>query len=349
MKRYESRMNADLQLIQQRVEWVSEAVLDAVRISVNALRVGDLDVLHDVVLGDLPINREVRSIDARCHTFVARHLPAAGPLRFISSVLRLNIALERIGDYAVTISRIGARLTTPPDAAFSEDLVELTDLATGMLKQASAAFLSRDEEAAQETRRVSGQVDLVYDRIFRRLTAGSPDGQFRDRVAELTILHQIERVSDQAKNICDEALFVITGRPKTPKVYRVLFLDEDNALYSQLAAALAAKANPDAGRYFSAGVQPAAALSSELRVLGESLALDLTMARPRPLEPLRAYPAEYHVIVTIGAISSLPRLPFQTSLQRWALPEGDSPEASARMLAGQVRELMELLRGSETA
>ncbi|MFT5683931.1 MAG: phosphate transport system protein [Myxococcota bacterium] len=348
MKRYESRMESDLQLIRERVKWVSDAVLDAVRISVNGLRINDRDVLHDVVLDDLPINREVRSIDARCHAFVARHLPAAGPLRFISSVLRINIALERIGDYAVTIGRIGARLSEHPDAAFCSDLVELTELATGMLRQATEAFLDGGEELAQDTRRISGQVDLVHNRIFTRLTEGTPDGRFRDRVSELTILHQIERVSDQAKNICDEALFVITGRPKAPKVYRVLFLDEDNSLYSQLAAALASKAYSDAGRYFSAGIQPADALSPVLLALGEQLALDLSVVRPHALEPLRPYPAEYHVIVTIGEVSSLPELPFQTPLQRWALPEGDTPEASARMLAGQVRELMELLRGSET-
>ena len=348
MKRYQSRMEADLQLIQERVAWVSDAVFDAIRVSVTALAAGDTDVLHDVVLGDLPINREVRSIDARCHAFVARHLPAAGPLRFISSVLRLNIALERIGDYAVTIGRIGARLSETPDAAFLEGLKELTEVSAGMLKKATDAFLTRDEELARETRRVADQVDLLHDRIFSQMTAGTPDGSFRDRVAELTILHQIERVSDQAKNICDEALFVITGRPKAPKVYRVLFLDEDNTLWSQLAVALATKAFSDLGRYVCAGVTPGEALSPTLTGLAETLSLDLSLARPRKLEPLRPYPAEYHVVVTIGAVSSIPSLPFKTALQRWELPDGDTPEASARQLAGQVRELMELLRGNET-
>jgi len=341
-------MEADLQLIQERVTWVSDAVFDAVRVSVAALAAGDVDVLHDTVLGDLPINREVRSIDARCHAFVARHLPAAGPLRFISSVLRMNIALERIGDYAVTVGRIGARMATRPDAAFLAELQELTDMSTGMLKNAVAAFMTRDEDLARETRRLASQVDLLHDRIFSRLTSGPSSDSFRDRVSELTVLHQIERVSDQAKNICDEALFVITGRPKAPKVYRVLFLDEDNTLWSQLAAALATKAFPDAGRYVCAGVSPGESLSETLLTLADSLSLDLSLARPRKLEPLRPYPAEYHVVITIGELSSLPSLPFQTALQRWERPDGDTPEASARMLAGQVRELMELLRGNET-
>lgn len=348
MKRYKSRMEADLQLIQERVAWVSDAVFDAVRVSVAALAAGDTDVLHDTVLGDLPINREVRSIDSRCHAFVARHLPAAGPLRFISSVLRMNIALERIGDYAVTICRIGARMTALPEPEFLIELQELTDLSTGMLLKATEAFMTRDEELARETRRIASQVDLLHDRIFSRLTSVLPAGSFRDRVSELTILHQIERVSDQAKNICDEALFVTTGRPKAPKVYRVLFLDEDNTLWSQLAAALAAKAFPDSGRYVCAGVRSSESLSKALLDLSETLSLDLSLARPRKLEPLRPYPAEYHVVVAIGELSSLPSLPFQTALQRWELPDGDTPEASARMLAGQVRELMELLRGNET-
>lgn len=348
MKRYKSRIQADIQLIEERVSWVSDAVFDAVRVSVAALAAGDVDVLHDIVLGDLRINREVRSIDARCHAFVASHLPAASALRFISSVLRLNVALERIGDYAVTIGRIGARMSARPEPEFLLELRELTDMSTGMLKKAAEAFMTRDEDLARETRRVANQVDLLHDRIFTRLTSALSSDSFRDRVSELTILHQVERVSDQAKNICDEALFVITGRTKAPKVYRVLFLDEDNALWSQLAAALATKAFPDAGRYVCAGVSPAESLSEGLLTLADELSLDLSLARPRKLEPLRPYPAEYHVIVTIGELSSLPSLPFQTALQRWERPDGDTPEASARMLAGQVRELMELLRGNET-
>ena len=70
----------------------------------HALLTRDRELAAEVILGDLPINREVRAIDALCHAFVARHLPSAGHLRFVSSVLRLNVELERIGDYAVTIA-----------------------------------------------------------------------------------------------------------------------------------------------------------------------------------------------------------------------------------------------------
>ena len=69
---------------------------------------------NEVVLGDLVVNRRVRKLDSKCHAFVARHLPSAGHLRFVSSVLRLSIALERVGDYAVIIARELAQLESPP-------------------------------------------------------------------------------------------------------------------------------------------------------------------------------------------------------------------------------------------
>ena len=44
--------------------------------------------------------------------------------------------------------------------------------------------------------------------------------------ALLSALNHLERISDQAKNICEETLFTITGETKAPKVYKILFLDQ---------------------------------------------------------------------------------------------------------------------------
>ena len=78
-----------------------------------------------------------------CHSFVARHLPSAGHLRFVSSVLRLNVALERIGDYAVAIcTRVGAALREARRRARSaRDIDLLARIRTGACcAQAMKAF-----------------------------------------------------------------------------------------------------------------------------------------------------------------------------------------------------------------
>ena len=94
---YEQRLSEDLQQIRYKVQDIADRVCAALENAVAAIAADDRDALHQVVMNDYGINRDIRCIDKRCHEFVARHLPAAGHLRFISAVLRITIALERAG------------------------------------------------------------------------------------------------------------------------------------------------------------------------------------------------------------------------------------------------------------
>ena len=105
MSHYEQRLEKDLDNIRSEVHQMATRVECAVQNSIHALITLNEDLANSVILGDGPINRQMRAIDSLCHQFIAVHLPSAGHLRLISSVIRINIILERIGDYAVTISR----------------------------------------------------------------------------------------------------------------------------------------------------------------------------------------------------------------------------------------------------
>ncbi len=342
MKRYEARLQADLSSLRARVAGVARAVRLAVDESVRGLITGDHDRLYRVVLDDLPINREVRSIDAACHAFVARHLPSAGPLRFVSSVLRLNIALERIGDYAVTIGRIGVRLHGPLSSEVAADVRVLADQASRMLELAARAFVEEDAALARETKGLAKKVDITHDALFKGLMEAEPPMPLSEVLSLMTIFHQLERVSDQAKNICEEAVFTTTGETKIPKVYKVLFVDGGGGC-SSLAGALAQRAFPNSGAFSSATVGEAS-LSPAVSETAEALGLDLEA--PHVLGGLRESPAEYHVVVALGEGVDLPRMPFQTALQRWVIDEEDTASA-ARDLGARVADLMEVLRGPD--
>jgi phosphate transport system protein len=105
MSHYEERLENDLDNIRNEVSKLAGWVDEAVNNSVHALLSGNEALARATILGDGPINRKKREIDSLCHQFVAVHLPSGGHLRLISSVIRNIIALERIVDYAVTISR----------------------------------------------------------------------------------------------------------------------------------------------------------------------------------------------------------------------------------------------------
>jgi phosphate transport system protein len=358
MKRYEARLAHDMNAIQQRVAGIADAVRAAVNEAVTGLESFDKDRLYDVILNDHPINRESRAIDAMCHAFVARHLPAAGPLRFVSSVLRLNIGLERIGDYAVTMGRVGAQLNQPIPAPLMADIRELADQTIHMLRTATRSFLEEDAALARETKPIAKDIDLVYARMFHNIVSAD-DGRPRTEVVRvLTILDQIERVSDQAKNICEEAVFVATGETKKPKVYKILFVDRTGSLVSQLAKGIAVKAFPESGIFHAAGWDPVEQMDPALERIANKLVLDTEDFEVRGFGELTMSPAKYHVIVTLVPTDDtlLPEIPFHSILQKWNLgprPSGDEATIDARLdelsrdLRAHIRDLMVTLRGED--
>jgi phosphate transport system protein len=357
MSRYEERLAGDRSEIRRRVGAVGKRVAQAVDDAVDALLAGDRARCYAVVLGDLPINREIRAIDARCHAFVARHLPSAGHLRFVSSVLQLNIALERIGDYAVTIAREAVKLMAPPPEAIARDMSELKSEATAILRQAVRAFEEQNVELARATKPQTKQVERHYADTFRRLTREGDELPLADAFALLMVFSRIERVSDQAKNLCEETVFELTGETKPPKRYNVLFVDARDTLIGPLAAALAKKAFPDSGHYDSAGFSAGDALAPEMEALATELSLDVDGVHPTPLDASRESLEKYHVIVclTPDAEKHIPKIPYASALLTWKLPRlsepGSESNVDARLrelrkhLVSEIRDLMVLLRG----
>ena len=359
MGHYEERLEKDLNAIRDRVRGVGKRVADAVERAVHAVLTHNREIAAEVILADLPINREVRAIDALCHGFVAQHLPSAGHLRFVSSVLRLNVELERVGDYAVAMAREVQQLTAPPPATLRRDIDLIADQAKLILKQALRAFNERNAEMARGTKAMGKQIESTFQKVFADLLEEGDKGKrpLKDIFAALVVINRLGRVSDQAKNICEETVFAVTGETKAPKVYRILFVDERNDGYSQMAEAYARKVFPQSGRYASAGWRPADSLDPACARFLDGNGFEVEGLKPRlldlPLEEL----GDYHVIVNLeqGQEAPLPGIPFHTVLLDWGV--GPAPagldrqrtdalyEQAHKEISTRIRELMETLRG----
>ena len=178
-------------------------------------------------------------------------------------------------------------------------------------------------------------------------------------LAMFAVFTQLKRVADQAKNLCEETVFAVTGDTKAPKVYNVLFVDEDNSCLSQMAAAIAAKNYPGSGIYTSAGREPASALNATMVKFLEDRGISLEGARPGPIDITPLELTTQHVIVSLqGPVSNyFEQIPFHTTPLEWdvgPIPDNSDPAEARRRLeevyreiALQVRDLMETLRGED--
>ena len=353
MTHYEAKLERDRSEIQARVVAVSGRIEKALHDAVRAVVTHDRELAAATILGDLPINREIRDIDRTAHAFVARHLPSAGHLRFISSVLRLNVAIERVGDYAVAVAREAVQLSQKPPETVIRDLEMLSDQNCRMFAQAMKAFDEGNADLARGTMGLSGQLASTFENVFADLLDTGEQGRrsIKDLFALLVIYNRLGRVGDQAKNVCEETVFWITGETKRPKVYRVLFVDESNDGASLLVEGYARKAFAESGHFESAGWSPAEMVRQEYRDYMKQKGYDLDALKPLELQVQHEYLNDFHVVVGLGRglAERIPEIPFHTVLLEWDLEKelgkSPSPEDVKNWAAKNVGELMTLLRG----
>ena len=358
MSHYEQRLEKDLENIRGEVSGLATQVKEAVKNSIHALLTANQDLASATILGDGPINRKMREIDNLCHQFIAVHLPSAGHLRLMSSVIRINIILERIGDYAVTISRELQRIDGAPDSRLAQGIELLSNEVQLMLKQAVASFDQDNVELARGTMAMASQIDNTVAGLYEELLEEQADWSLMERFAVFSVYHRLERIADQAKNLCEQTIFTVSGEGKASKVYQILFLDDDNSCLSQMAEAVARKHFPDAGHYVSAaGREPAGELSDGLVAFMDGHGMDSSRAKPEAYDLTPAELNRFHVVVSLKdpVTSYIGRIPFQTTALNWQLaatPEGcaceeKDYEAIHRELSVLIKDLMGLLRGEE--
>ena len=358
---YEQQLEKDLGEIRARVGDVVGRIETALGDALQAALHHDRRLANLTILADRPVNRSVRVIDRLCHELIVRHLPAAGPLRFVSAVLRLNISLERVGDYAVAICRKTIQSEAPPPPAVAQDIEILGHQTANIFHLAAKAFQENSLEQAETVRETVRQVEEVFDNAHDDLFAAARDRErpLEDLFAWSSVLQSLKRVGSQADNICRLTMFAAAGKTKEHKVFRVLFADRQNICLSQMAEGYARRTFPERGVYESAGWEPGPALEPALVRFMDRQGVDLRSAQPKLLSPTTERDRHYHIIVGLegSARPHLKEVPYRTVLLEWEVgkcPAGQEGEVDETALEDRYRRigyeicrLMEMLEGSD--
>ena len=344
---YDKRLEADLQEIRAQLQAVAEEVEDNLRHSVRAVLDFDRRLANDTMIKDRSVNRDTRDLDHLCHLFVVRHLPSGGHLRFISAVLRLTVSLERVGDYAVAICRVARDFESPLPDAVRHNIEMMGRQAGKALGTALKGFVEGDPESARVSEGIASQTAAVYPYSVEVLIAAADADRrpARDLFGALLVFRLLQRAAEQAGNACRMTLFAVAGKRKKKKRFRILFVDRDHSLASRLAEFALEETYPHAGRFRSAGVEPAPAFDERLPAFCRRRGVALPEGdSPRSFDEALDVGPHYHVVVGIGLDPSLHfDVPYRTAVLQWDLSE-DGVAADSRV-EELYRALMVRLRG----
>jgi phosphate transport system protein len=194
-----------------RMGELAEARLDA---CLRALAERDPDLADAVVGGDGALNDLQLDVDGLAVRLLALQQPAARDLRFITSAVKANADLERVGDHAVNVAQTTRFLVRQDPLGLEPVIDRMGRTAIRMMHDAVASFLERRPELAREVCARDDEVDELRNEVFRALLARMvADPLTVERgVSLMLVSRNFERVADHATNIAEDAIFLVEAR-----------------------------------------------------------------------------------------------------------------------------------------
>jgi phosphate transport system protein len=182
--------------------------------AIKSLLERNSDIARKVIAEDEQIDQLDMELEDRCIRLLALRQPAARDLRFITTAIKINGHLERIGDMAVNIAEKAIVLNDFPQLKPYIDLPRMSEITKGMIKDSLDAMVNENCEAAEKVRKNESEVDELTDQIFRELlTFMLEDPQTIHRaLLIMQISKNLERIADHAKGIADMVIYMATGR-----------------------------------------------------------------------------------------------------------------------------------------
>lgn len=360
---FERTFEKDLGRIRHSVSRMAALGERALRNCVKALEERNRLTAYTVILGDRGIDEMERELDQLCLEFLVRQQPVAGPLRFAYSTIRINLELERIGDYAESIARQILKLLGMnaqfPTARFKE----IADLAIPMLHDAVQAFVQQDAELAGRTIATEEAVDVLRNTINAELFELRQQEKIPLEALTplMTIARRFERVSDQAKNICQEVIYSSTGeysRHKGGETFRLLFVDEHDSCRAPMAAAIGGSLGQPNFFFNSAGLDPKRRDDRTVSFLAGK-GIDLAGKQPQRLADVPEFD-QYHVVIGLAkdVQRALPAPPRKTVYLDWSVAnpsemKGSESEVRAayekayQEIHAHIHDLVEAIAGDD--
>ncbi len=215
MNDHHTSKNFDLELesLRTRVLQMGGLAEQQVQKAVDGLYSGNKQLLEGVIRDDDLINRMEIEIDALCNQIIAKRQPTAIDLRMIVSVLKAISDIERVGDKARKIARLGISISSQSGAPLNVELKHMTETALKMLRLSLDGFARLDVALVTEAVRLDEQVNSEYRGIARQLiTYMMEDPRTITRSLDiLTIAKAIERIGDHATNIAEYVVYMVKG------------------------------------------------------------------------------------------------------------------------------------------
>jgi protein-tyrosine-phosphatase len=204
-----------------------------------------------------------------------------------------------------------------------------------MIKDASNSFVEENCDIARKNIQAEEAVDLIRTQLNEKIAGLYQERKISFAVFEplLTIIRRFERVSDQARNISMESLYLCTGeysRHPNTQTFRILFIDRYNSCLSQIAEAVSNSLNLSKFIFSSAGIEPKPVDNITIDFM-KSKGMDISRSAAKSLTQV-PHLDYYQVLVALSpeAKSAFPQAPRKVIMLDWSMEDPSLLKADSK-------------------
>jgi phosphate transport system protein len=189
-------------------------VLRVLRGALNALAQRDVELADEVIAFDDDVDRRYVEIEETIESLLARQTPVATDLRLVLAMLHMNLHLERMADYSVTIAKLTKLVAdVEGDPMLLQSLQEMGERAEEMIRVALDSFSNRDLAGAESLVDLDELIDRSNRRFVERVVEVVGEPGMREWVLRMVIVSRtLERIGDHAVDIGEQTAFLVSGQ-----------------------------------------------------------------------------------------------------------------------------------------
>ena len=210
------QFDAELEAVRAQVLQMGGLVENQIRLAIEALINDDVPLMDRVINDDHRVNAMEVQIDENCNQIIVLRQPAAGDLRMVMTVVKTITDLERIGDEAAKIARMGKRLSHRKSIILPRytEIKKIAELALDMIHKSLDAFARLDLTCTAQVVRQDELVDEEFRTIMRYLISYMMEDPrtISPALEILFVAKALERIGDHAKNMSEYVVYMVKGK-----------------------------------------------------------------------------------------------------------------------------------------
>ncbi|MBU1019780.1 MAG: phosphate signaling complex protein PhoU [Firmicutes bacterium] len=205
---------SELETLNNKVIDMGKEVITSFENVLNACKTMNTNLAKEIILHDKFINDIEVSINVDAYLLIAKQCPVATDLRRVITALKIATDLERIGDYAVNISKYIIN-TKNDNSIYMKSIMKLLEHFLTMMRGIMEAVGKDNIELALQINEMDETLDNEYKNEVKNLIKigkSKSEEEAEEAMRALLVFKQIERAGDHVTNIAENIVYLVNGK-----------------------------------------------------------------------------------------------------------------------------------------